>query len=325
MDFFRDEDGVLCIAPKKYIKKMMMAYEQMFGQPPKSTAQSPLERGDHPELDDSELLDDDWTQKYQSLVGALQWAVSIGRIDITTAVMTMSSFRAAPRQGHLDRIKRIYGYLAKFDSAALRIRINEPDYSQLQDNIYDWAYSVYGDGEELLPHNMPEPLGNYVTLTHYVDANLYHDLLSGKAVTGILHFVNQTPMDWFSKKQSTVETATYGSEFVAARTCVEQIMEIRHTLRYLGVPIRSKSYMFGDNQSVVNSSMHPHAKLHKRHTMLSFHRVRQAIAHKILSFFYIDGKINPADMVSKHWSHNDIWLMLQPLMFWRGDTSVLIK
>jgi hypothetical protein len=83
--------------------------------------------------------------------------------------------------------------------------------------------------------------------------------------------------------------------------------------------------MFGDNQSVVNSSMHPHAKLHKRHTMLSFHHVRQAIAHKILSFFYIDGKINPADMVSKHWSHNDIWLMLQPLMFWRGDTSVLIK
>jgi hypothetical protein len=271
MDFFRDEDGVLCIAPKKYIKKMMMAYEQMFGQPPKSTAQSPLERGDHPELDDSELLDDDWTQKYQSLVGALQWAVSIGRIDITTAVMTMSSFRAAPRQGHLDRIKRIYGYLAKFDSAALRIRINEPDYSQLQDNIYDWAYSIYGDGEELLPHNMPEPLGNYVALTHYVDANLYHDLLSGKAVTGILHFVNQTPMDWFSKKQSTVETATYGSEFVAARTCVEQIMEIRHTLRYLGVPIRSKSYMFGDNQSVVNSSMHPHAKLHKHHTMISFH------------------------------------------------------
>jgi hypothetical protein len=88
---------------------------------------------------------------------------------------------------------------------------------------------------------------------------------------GVLHFVNQTPMDLFSKKQSTFETATYGSEFVAARTCVEQIMEIRHTLRYLGVPIRSKSYMFGDNQSVVNSSMHPHAKLHKCHTMLSFY------------------------------------------------------
>ena len=325
MDFFRDEDNVLCIAPKKYIKKMVSAYEQMFGQSPKTTAQSPLEKGDHPELDDTELLDAEWTQKYQSLVGALQWAVSIGRIDVTTAVMSMSSFRAAPRKGHLDRVKRIYGYLAKFDNAALRIRVNEPDYSQLQDPVYDWAYSVYGDGEELLPHKMPEPLGNYVTLTHYVDANLYHDMLTGKAVTGILHFANQTPIEWFSKKQSTVETATYGSEFVAARTCVEQCLDLRYTLRYLGVPLRGKSYMFGDNESVVNSSMHPHAKLHKRHTMLSFHRVRQAIAHKIVSFFHINGNINPADMVSKHWSHNDIWATLQPLMFWRGDTSLLIS
>ena len=76
---------------------------------------------DHPELVDMELLDAEMTQKYQSLIGTMQWAVSIGRLDITTAVMSMSSFRAAPRKGHLDRIRRIYGYLAKFESAALRI------------------------------------------------------------------------------------------------------------------------------------------------------------------------------------------------------------
>ena len=45
----------------------------------------------------------------------------------------------------------------------------------------------------------------------------------------------------------TVETATYGSEFVAAKTATEQIMDLRYTLSYLGVPIKSKSYMFGDN------------------------------------------------------------------------------
>ena len=67
---------------------------------------------------------------------------------------------------------------------------------------------------------------------------------------------------------STVETATYGAEFVSARTCVEQLIDLRITLRYLGVPIRERSYMFGDNESVVNSSNLPHAKLHKRHTAL---------------------------------------------------------
>ena len=53
---------------------------------------SPLEKGDHPELDTSELLDPTGVQQYQSLIGSLQWAISLGRFDIATAVMTMSGF-----------------------------------------------------------------------------------------------------------------------------------------------------------------------------------------------------------------------------------------
>jgi hypothetical protein len=63
--------------------------------------------------------------------------------------------------------------------------------------------------------------------------------------------MNKTPIEWYSKKQATVETATYGSEFVAARICTEQIIDLCNMLRFLGVPIRVKSYMFGDNKSVV--------------------------------------------------------------------------
>ena len=117
-----------------------------------------------------------------------------------------------------------------------------------------------------------------------MDANLLHDKLSGKSVTACLHFVNATPMDWYTKKQGTVETATYSSEFVAAHTCVEQIIDLRNTLRYLGVKVNSKSYMFGDNESVVNSSSVLHAKLHKRHNILSFHHVREAIASRYIDF-----------------------------------------
>ena len=138
--------------------------------------------------------------------------------------------------------------------AAIRVRTDEPDYSDLPDIEYDWSKSVYGEIKEIIPHGAPKPLGKFVTLTHYVDANLMHDMATGRSVTGILHLANKTPIDWYSKKQATVETATYGSEFVAARTCVEQIIDLRTTLRYLGVPIRERSYMFGDNESVVNSS-----------------------------------------------------------------------
>jgi hypothetical protein len=43
----------------------------------------------------------------------MQWAVSIGRLDIVTAVMSLSSFHAMPRRGHLERAKQIYGYLTE--------------------------------------------------------------------------------------------------------------------------------------------------------------------------------------------------------------------
>jgi hypothetical protein len=104
--------------------------------------------------------------------------------------------------------------------ARIRVLTNEPDYSDYQDLEYDWSSSVYGDVKEIIPTDIPEPKGKYVTLSHYFDANLYHDMVTGRSVTAILHFLNQTPMDWYSKKQATVETATFGSEFIAARTTI---------------------------------------------------------------------------------------------------------
>ena len=129
----------------------------------------------------------------------------------------------------------------------------------------------------------------------------------------------RTTVACFLEYQSIVETTTYGSEFVAARTCLEQVIDLCTTLCYLGVRIRNKSYMFGDNQSIVDSSTHPHSKLHKRHTALSFHCVREAIAAKIVAFYHISGDINPADILSKHWGYQQVWPMLQPLLFWPGD------
>ena len=319
-DFGRDDDGTLHFAPKKYIETMIDCYYNMFGTKPKLTYSSPLEKGDHPELDTSEYLDSDGVQQYQSMIGAIQWAVSLGRLDVNTAVMTLASFRAEPRQGHLERCKRVVSYLAKFKWATIRIRTEEPDMSSIPTTPYDWEESVYGKVKELTPHDAPTPLGKHVVTISYHDANLYHNLVTGRSVTGVLHMLNKTPVDWYSKKQSTVETATYGSEFSSARTCVEQILDLRITLRYLGVPLRKLSYMFGDNDSVVNSSMTPFGKIHKRHVALSFHRVREAIAAKIISYQFINGKINPADILSKHWAHHNVWPTLKPLLFWKGDT-----
>ena len=92
--------------------------------------------------------------------------------------MTMSIFCIAPRKGHLDHVRRIYGYLIKMQDAVIRVRIEEPDYSDIPTPIYDWAYSTYGKVKELKSEDTPEPLGKRVTTTCYVDTNLYHDMIT---------------------------------------------------------------------------------------------------------------------------------------------------
>ena len=322
-DYFRDKDGTLCCGPKKYITKLMGQFESMFGCKPREYT-SPLEKGDHPEIDDTEELNEEGIKKYQTMIGCLQWAVSLGRFDIQTATMTMSRFRVAPCQGNLERLKRMYGYLKTFSSAAIRVRVLEPELGELPDQEFDWCQSVYGNVQELVPKDAPKPLGKAVTTVTYKDANLYHDMLTGRAVTGVLHLCNQTLVDWYSKRQATVETATFGSEFTAARTAVDQIIDLRTTLRYLGVPVNTKSYMFGDNQAAVTNSSIPHSSLNKRHNALSYHRVREMIAAKILGYYWIDGKLNPADITSKHWTYPQIWLLLKPTLFYSGNTSDLL-
>jgi len=50
---------------------------------------------------------------------------------------------------------------------------------------------------------------------------------------------------------------------VSAHQATDQIIDLRTSLQYLGVPLRKKAYMFGDNQSVVTSSTLPHSGLNK--------------------------------------------------------------
>jgi hypothetical protein len=85
------------------------------------------------------------------MIGCLQWEVSLGQIDIQTATMTMSPFRFAPRKGHLEQLKRIYGYLKKSSRAAIRVRTPQPDLDNLPNQDFEWCHTVYGKVEELFP------------------------------------------------------------------------------------------------------------------------------------------------------------------------------
>ena len=235
----------------------------------------------------------------------------------------MGSFRAAPRKGHLERLKRIFGYIKKHPDGAIRFRTGIPDHESYTPPINnDWAQAQYGTGKEELPKDMPPPRGKLMRTTTYADANLMHDLVTGRSMSGILHFINQTPIQWFAKKQNTVETATYGSEFMVARQATEQILDLRYTLRMMGIPIDGKSWLFGDNQSVITSSTIPKSTLNKRHNALSYHRVRECIAMGIINLLHVDGKNNPSDVLTKFLPYHKLRPLIEPLLFWKWETMI---
>ena len=76
---------------------------------------------------------------------------------------------------------------------------------------------------------------------------------------------------------------------------------------------------------VVTSSTIPNSTISKRHHLASYHRVREVIAAKYISFHWKDGKSSPADILSKHWEFATVWPMLKPILFWRGETATQLK
>ncbi len=303
---FQGKEDVLCLKLLMHSNCMLANCKQMYGEKPSvKVTSSILEKNNHLELDDLELCALD-----RSVVGSPKWIVSLGRNDITTAAMTLSEFRSMPRKGHLLCTNCVVAYVLKIMcDPGNCIRTHELDYSGIPLVEHVLATSIYGELVELVPSNLPCPNDKPVTLTLFVEANLYHDWWdTGHSVKDIQCPINVTPIGWYSKYQSTVET-TYGSEFTAACTCVEQVIDLHNVLHYLGVPIHGSTLMFGDNKPVVDNLAQPHAKWHMRHTALSSHLVRGAIT---AGFYHIPRK-------GMTWGYQKVWQLLQPQLFWHGD------
>ena len=323
-DFFRDKDGTYCYGAQTYVKRLVENYKTMFGELPKEY-HAPMEKDDKPELDESPLEGPAGIQQFQSLIGAVQWTISLCRFDVLHAVMSLGRFRAAPRKGHLERLKRLVGYMRKRPHGAIRFRTEIPNHEATfgaNPIRYDWMETVYGRPQEEIDPRAPEPKGKPIRTTSFCDANLMHDMVTGRSASGILEFLNQTPIDWFSKRQNQVETATYGSEFMVARQATERIIDLRYTLRSFGVPLDGPAWLFGDNQSVVTSSTIPHSTLSKRWNALSYHRVREAVAGGWLRFEHIPGTENPADIFTKPLPWHTMRAFVEPLLMWKGETDV---
>lgn len=259
----------------------------------------PLPSKYKPELDKSPLLQDTEATEYQHLLGILRWACELGRMDILLEVSWMSAYNSCPREGHLDALYHIFGYI----NAHLDSRIVFDDHYPCIDESrfmvqHDWT-DYYTDCVEELPPKMPIARGRSVKISCYVDANHAGNLITRRSQTGFVIFVNNAPIIWFSKKQNTIESSTFGSEFVAQRTAFEVIKALRYKLRMFGLEIDGPADVYCDNQSVVNNVQVPSSTLSKKHIAINYHAVREAVASDIIRVAKEDSSLNYADVFTK--------------------------
>ncbi len=262
-------------------------------------ADRPMPKSYHPELDVSRELDQEGASRYHQLIGMLRWAVEIGRVDILLEVSLLSSYLAQPREGHLEAVYNIFAYLNKQPHPPIVlddkvIRMNESAFEKT-----DWKESIYGDVEEEIPPRAPKPLGNPVIMTCFVDANHAGEHSTRRSHTGFIIYLNNAPIDWYSKKQNTVESSTFGSEFVAMRIAVERVRALRYKLRMFGIPIECPTNILGDNESVVNAASKVEGKLNKKHNAICYHAVREACAAGWVRVGWEPTETNIADLFTK--------------------------
>ena len=291
------------LSTETYIRRIATQIQQTYNQMFHSNtgirkAATPLPERFHPEQDTSDLLDQDGAAFYRSITGAINWIVTLGRIDVSFANQACARYNALPRRGHLEAAMRTIQYLHTYPKGMI---IVDPNRRKCDRNFeaYDTWNQFYPACHEEIPKDMPSPKGKAVRITAYFDADHATNTETRRSVSGIVIFVNNTPVKWVSKRQPTVESSTHGAELVTAKVATELIIELRYKLRMLGTAIDGPTDVYGDNHSVVVNLTVPSSGLKKKHNSIAFHRVREAVASNTIRMAHVGTEENIADLLTK--------------------------
>ena len=254
-----------------------------------------------PELDTSVECTDDQVALFQNVIGILRWVVELGRIDIAYEVSVLSRYLVQPRTGHLLQAIHIFKHLdihskneLAFDTAMHHVE--EPTLTEARIKSMK---DMYPDAQEDMPPNAPKPRGNALQVNCFVDSDHAGDRITRRSQTGIILYCNSAPIIWYSKRQNTVESSTFGSEFVALRIASELIVSLRYKLRMFGIPVEGPANVFCDNEAVYKNTAFAESTLKKKHNSICFHRVRECVASGILIVHKVGTHFNLSDILTK--------------------------
>lgn len=313
----KDDPSIWITGCQTYVQECVRRIESQFPEGITLTPQyTPLPDDIHPELDESELLDEDGRRQFQAYIGMAQWATTIGRPDISFATSSLSRFASCPRKAHLDLALHLFGYLKKFPHRRMAIDSRPIIWETPKEKptFHEDFLEDYPDATEEIDPDLPTPYGKELETTIFYDADHAHDQKTRRSITGMIVLVGRTPVLWSSKRQGCIATSTYTAEFVAMRQAVEEAIALRYMLRCLGVPVTRPTDLYGDNRSVYHSASIPDGELKKKHVAISYHYVREAIAAKVVNSFWVQSEANLADICTKALGRNKFAPIVETMM-----------
>ena len=270
------------LSSSKYIQEAVQNCEKylphsMNGRKLTRKAPNPFPGDYDPDLDMTDVLNDDQATYVQSQIRILRWMVELGQVDIATEVSLLSLHVALTREGHLETIFHLYAYLKQKHNSQLAL---DPTYPQVDMRLFnkaDWT-DFYGDISEAIPNNVPEPRGKEIELHMFVDSDHANDKIRRRSRTGFCIFINMACVMWHMKHQATVESAVFGAEFVAMKQGMEASHRLQYKLHMMGVPIVGPMYTYSDNMSTIQNTQHPDSTSKKKSNSICYHTVREAVA-----------------------------------------------
>jgi hypothetical protein len=203
--------------------------------------------------------------------------VELGRIGTATKVSHLLSHLAYLCEGYLEKALNVMAYLQQKHNTQL---IFDPTYSKINMDSFpqlDWT-KFYGDVEEAIPVDMPEPLGKDVDVRMMHDCDHAGNKGTRCFCTGFLIFFDMALIDWVSKKQTTIETSVFGAEFIAMKNGIKKLQGLCYKLGMMGIPLTGPSFIFSDNKSQVTNSTRPDSTLKKKCNSICYHAVQESVA-----------------------------------------------
>lgn len=206
---------------------------------------------------------------YQEMVGSLMFAMLETRADIAFATSMVSRFAQNPSRSHIKAVKNIFRYLSSSQTRGI---------------------TFGGEGGDL-------------TIIGYSDSDWAGDVVGRKSTSGFIFMMNNGPVSWCAKKQSTVALSSTEAEYIALTLAAKEATWLRLLMTELGLlgidNQLTKIALRGDNQSSIALANNPVLHQRSKHIDIQHHYIRDEVDAKRIELSYIPTEEMIADGLTK--------------------------